>query len=107
MQRAEACGGVAAEQFGSQQFKSADLQALNTRLFYDHILLQKIPANNIFIDLVSNYYLMVHSITSLVLQYIGMSKALICCTLTTLKDMVHFVCLAYGGSLESYRGNLW
>eukprot|EP00957_Ditylum_brightwellii_P031644 2400093-Ditylum_brightwellii.AAC.1 len=87
MRRAEACGGVAPEQFGSRRYKLADLQALNTRLFYDHVLLQKIPSTSVFIDLVSNYNLVVHNIASLALQRVGAPKAPICCTFTTIQDM--------------------
>ena len=35
MQRAEECHGIAPEQYGSRKKKAADIQALNTRLFYD------------------------------------------------------------------------
>eukprot|EP00957_Ditylum_brightwellii_P047340 3596844-Ditylum_brightwellii.AAC.1 len=87
MRRAEACGGVASEQFGSQRNKSAGLHALNAHLFYDHVLLQKIPSTSVFIDLVSNYDLVVHNIASLALQRVGVPKAPICCTFTTIQDM--------------------
>jgi len=107
MRRAERCGGVAREQFGSRKRKSADLQALNTRLFYDHILLQRTPATSVFIDLVSNYDLVTHSIASLALQRVGTPKAPILCTFTTLQDMVHVVRMAYGDSINTYGGNLW
>eukprot|EP00957_Ditylum_brightwellii_P200605 15292933-Ditylum_brightwellii.AAC.1 len=107
MQRAKACNGIALEQFGSRRQKSADLQALNTQLYYDHLLLQRIPATSVFIDLVSNYNLVVHNIASLALQRIGMPKAPICCTFTTLQDVVHSVHMTYGDSLEAYGGDLW
>eukprot|EP00957_Ditylum_brightwellii_P183564 13982321-Ditylum_brightwellii.AAC.1 len=87
MRRAEACRGVAPEQFGSRHNKSADLQALNTRLFYDYVLLQKIPSASVFIDLVSNCDLVAHNIASLALQRVGVPKAPICYTFTTLQDM--------------------
>eukprot|EP00957_Ditylum_brightwellii_P143857 10961713-Ditylum_brightwellii.AAC.1 len=74
MRRAEACIGVAPEQFKSQHNKSADLQALNTRLFYDHVLLKKIPSTSVSIDLVSNYDLVVDNIASLALQRVGVPK---------------------------------
>eukprot|EP00957_Ditylum_brightwellii_P179638 13684293-Ditylum_brightwellii.AAC.1 len=107
MRRAEACGGVAPEQFGSRCYKSVDLQALNTRLFYYHVLLQKIPSTSVFIDLVTNYDFVVHNIASLALQRVGVPKAPIYCTFTTIQDMVHSVRAAYGDSLETYGGDLW
>jgi hypothetical protein len=107
MKRAESCGGIAPEQYGSRRQKSADLQALNTRLYYDHILLRRIPATSVFIDLVSNYDLVVHNIASLALQRVGMPKAPILCTFATLQDMVHSVRTAYGDSLQTYGGDLW
>eukprot|EP00957_Ditylum_brightwellii_P194937 14852085-Ditylum_brightwellii.AAC.1 len=36
MEMAERIGGIAPEQFGSRKHKAVDLQALNTRLFYNY-----------------------------------------------------------------------
>ena len=107
MENAERLQGVADEQYGSRKHKAADVQALNTRLFYDHIRLKRKPATSTFIDLVSNYDLVVHSIASLALQRVNTPKAPIDCTFTTLQDMVHTVRTAYGDSIESYGGELW
>eukprot|EP00957_Ditylum_brightwellii_P074988 5698875-Ditylum_brightwellii.AAC.1 len=87
MARAEEIQGVAQEQYGSRKQKAADIQALNTRLFYDYVLMEKTPAISTFIDLVSNYNLVVHSIASLAMQRVGTPKAPINCTFTTLQDM--------------------
>eukprot|EP00957_Ditylum_brightwellii_P075504 5738702-Ditylum_brightwellii.AAC.3 len=51
MKRAESCGGIVSEQYGSRRGKAADVHALNTRLFYDLLLLERKPATSIFIDL--------------------------------------------------------
>eukprot|EP00957_Ditylum_brightwellii_P062823 4767000-Ditylum_brightwellii.AAC.1 len=59
--------GVAGEQYGSRKKKAADIQALNTRPFYDNALLERTPATSTSIDLVSNYDLVVHSIAPLAL----------------------------------------
>eukprot|EP00957_Ditylum_brightwellii_P038338 2898307-Ditylum_brightwellii.AAC.1 len=91
MRRAEACDSIAPEQFGSRRQKSADLQALNTRLYYDCILLKRVPATSVFIDLMSNCDLVVHNIASLALQRVGKPKAPICCTFATQQGMVHLV----------------
>eukprot|EP00957_Ditylum_brightwellii_P096743 7368025-Ditylum_brightwellii.AAC.1 len=107
MNRAENCGSIAPEQFESKKEKSADLLALNTQLYYNHLLLQRNPAISVFINLVSNYDLMVYNIVSLALQQVGTPQAAVFCTFTTLQDMVHTVHTAYGDSLETYSGKLW
>eukprot|EP00957_Ditylum_brightwellii_P040712 3082007-Ditylum_brightwellii.AAC.1 len=107
MEMVEENGGIAQEQYGSRKRVSADVQALNTRLFYDCILLERTPATNIFIDLVSNYDLVVPSIALLALQRVGMPKEPIQCTFTTLQDMVHTCRTAFGNSISSYGGNIW
>eukprot|EP00957_Ditylum_brightwellii_P065859 4994787-Ditylum_brightwellii.AAC.1 len=68
MASAENLEGMADEQHGSRKKKAADIQALNTRLFYDYVLLERTPATSMFINLVSNYDLVVHSIVSLAFQ---------------------------------------
>lgn len=107
MELAEACNGVAPEQYGSRKCFAADIQALNTRLFYDLVKLDKLPATSTFIDLVSNYDLVVHSIASLSLQRVGTPKPPIFCTFSTLQDMVSHVRTAYGDSTCKYGGELW
>eukprot|EP00957_Ditylum_brightwellii_P144547 11011100-Ditylum_brightwellii.AAC.1 len=87
MSNAEYLQGIADEQYGSRKNKSADIQALNTRLYYDYILLERTPATSTFIDLVSNYDLVAHSIASLALQNVNTPKAPIHCTFTTLQNM--------------------
>eukprot|EP00957_Ditylum_brightwellii_P084152 6397117-Ditylum_brightwellii.AAC.1 len=91
MKRTEACEGIAPKQFGSRKQKFADLQALNTRLYYDQFLLKRVPATSVFIDLVSSYDLVVHNIALLALQRVDMPKAPIWSTFATLQDMVHLV----------------
>ena len=54
---------LAPEQYGSRKAKAIDIQALNTRLFYDITSLKKIPATSSFADLVSKYNCIVHSIS--------------------------------------------
>eukprot|EP00957_Ditylum_brightwellii_P120597 9199646-Ditylum_brightwellii.AAC.1 len=60
-----------------------------------------------FIDLVSNYDLVVHSIASLAYQQVGVPKAPVVCTFSSLQDMVHIIRTAYGDSINSYGGELW
>eukprot|EP00957_Ditylum_brightwellii_P143658 10945132-Ditylum_brightwellii.AAC.1 len=87
MRRAEIIHGVAPEQFGSRRKKSAYLQALNTRLFYNYTLLKKHPCTSLFIDLVSNYDLVVYSIATLAMRRVGMPLAPIFCAFNTIQDM--------------------
>eukprot|EP00957_Ditylum_brightwellii_P108709 8292143-Ditylum_brightwellii.AAC.1 len=55
MQRAEECHGISPEQYGSRKKMAANIQALNTLLFYDYVQLKRTHATSLFIDLVSNY----------------------------------------------------
>ena len=105
--RAEECGGLAPEQYGSRRHKAADVQALNTRLFFDFTRLRRCHAIAEFIDLKSNYDLVVHSIASLCMQRVGAPKEPIICTFTTLQDMKHAVRTAAGDSDFRYGGELW
>eukprot|EP00957_Ditylum_brightwellii_P034153 2588573-Ditylum_brightwellii.AAC.1 len=87
MQKAEECLGVVIKQFHSRKFKSANLHALNTGLFYDCVLLKRTPTTSLFVNLVSNYDLVAHNIASLALQRVGMPKAPILSIFKTLQDM--------------------
>lgn len=107
MRRAELNGGLAIEQYGSRTAKAADIQALNTRLFYDLVRLKKIPATSEFTDLVSNYDLVVHSLASLSLQRVGVPKEPILYTFTTLQNMVSSVRTAFSDSIKTMGGDLW
>ena len=81
--------GLAPEQYGSCKFKAADIQAPNTRLLHYLIIQHIIPEMSIFADLVSNYGLVVNSITSLSLQRVDVPKEPILCTFTTLQNNTH------------------
>eukprot|EP00957_Ditylum_brightwellii_P016060 1210174-Ditylum_brightwellii.AAC.1 len=107
MERAEGLGGIAPEKFGSRKHKSVDLQALNTRLFYAFVQLEHTTSTSTFIDLVSNYNLVVHSIASLALPQAGTPKEPILCTFITLQDMVHTCRMAFGSLTASHGGNVW
>eukprot|EP00957_Ditylum_brightwellii_P042355 3206893-Ditylum_brightwellii.AAC.1 len=106
MENTERLQGVANEQYDSCKNKATDIQALNTRLYYNFVLLERTPATSTFIDLVSNYDLVVHSIASIALQCVNIHKAPINCTFTTLQNMVHTGCTAYGDSIDSYGSDL-
>ena len=61
MRRAEEIIALAPEQYGRRKGKAAGTQALNNRLFYNILRIKRVPVNSTFADLVSNYYLVVHS----------------------------------------------
>ena len=95
------------EQCGSGRKHAADVQALNTKLYYDLIRMERTPATSTFIDLVSNYDLMFHSIAYLSLQRVGVPKSPIHFTLTTLQDMVHTCRTVFRDSTDSHGGKIW
>ena len=74
MSQAEILDGIAPLKYGIRKAKSADIQALNTRLFYDLIKQNRIQGTSIFAGIVSNYELVVHSNAYLSLQIINVSK---------------------------------
>ena len=92
------------EQYGSTKAKDAYIQDLNTRLFYDLTRLKRIAGTSTFDDLVFNYNLVVHSITSLSMQRANISKEPIMCTFTTLQNMEHSAITAFGESTLHIEG---
>ena len=58
---------LAQEQYRSRALKSADIKDLNTRLFYNLVLLKRTTETIIFIGPVSNYELFLHIIDYLAL----------------------------------------
>ena len=105
MIQSESIDGIAPEWYGTQKAKATDIQALNTRLFYDLIRQKRIPATSIFSDLVSNDDLVVHIIAYLSLKIVNISKELILCTFTTLQKMTHSVRTPSGDSKSTYGGD--
>ena len=66
--------GLAPEQYGICKSKAEYIQALNIRLFYYLIRPNITPATRIFVDLVSNCDMVVHSIASMPLQRVYVPK---------------------------------
>ena len=89
MSKAENLDGIAPEQYGSRSAKVAEIQYLNTRLFYDLMRQKIIPEMRISMDLVANYDLVFHSIN--VHPKSQFPKEPIICTFTTIKNMTHSV----------------
>ena len=107
MSQAEILDELTPEQYGRRKEKAAYIQALNTRLFYDLIRQKRIPFTSTFVDIVSNYDLVVHSIASLSLQKVDVSKEPILITFTTLQNITHSVRMAFGVFKPTYGGDTW
>ena len=103
--KAENLEVIAHKKYGNRKSKTADIQALNTRIYYDIIRQDRTPAPIIFVDLVSNYDLLVHIIASLYLQRVNAPKETILCNFTNLQKMTHLVRTSFGESLLTYGGD--
>ena len=62
------------EQYRSCSLKAMDIQALNTKLFYNTALLKRTPTKSVLVYLVSNDDLVLHSIYYLALQRVNVTK---------------------------------
>ena len=98
MVKSEELGLLDPEEYGSRTTKAVYIQDFNTRIFYDLIRLNIFLAKNTFADLISNYYLVVHTIAYLSLQTSNVPKNPIKCTFTALQDMEHSVCITFSDS---------
>ena len=107
MSKAENIDRLATEQYGIRKAKVADIQALHTRLIYDLIRQTVISDTSIFENFVSNYDLVFHSIASLSLQIVNVSKEPILCAFSTIQNMNFSVRTAFGYSKTAYGGDTW
>ena len=107
MKHAEPRHWIAREQYGSRKDHSADEQALNKRLTFDLIRLDRINSVDTAVDLRSCYDLVVHSGASLAMQRMGAPEEPIVCMFTTLQGMTHTVKTIYGQSEQSFGGDLY
>ena len=104
---AEELKGIPPEHYGSRKAKAADVKALNNRLLYNLVRQKKVTSRSVFADLISNYDLVVHRISSLALQRVNSPKEPIHCKFITLHNMVHLVRTAFGDSANTYGGDIW
>ena len=74
MSTAEDFDALSPEQYGSIKAKVANISSFNTHLIYDLKRLKRIPSTSTFANLVSNYYIVVHSIASLSMQRANIPK---------------------------------
>ena len=105
MGKTENLDRLALEKYGSWKSKVADIQYLNTRLFYDTIRQKRTPATRIFSDLVSNYDLVYHSIDSLSHQRVDVPIKPIIWTFTAIQNITHLVRTSFGESKSKYGGD--
>ena len=98
---------ISMEQYGSRKKHATDIQAMNTKLYYDLIIMEHTPTTSNLIDIVSNYDLVVHIIASLALQRVGVPRSPITFTLSTLQDMVHTCRKVFWDSTDSHGGEIW
>ena len=75
--------GLVPEQYDIRESKAAENQALNTRLVYALIWLNRLPDTSIFTDMVSNYDLVLHSIPPFSLQRVDIPEEPIVFTMNT------------------------
>ena len=85
--------------YGSHTVKAAEIQALNTKMFYDLIMLKRLPYISVFVYLVSKYNIILKNIASL-------SKPILC-TIMTLQKMIHWFITEYGDSSSKYGCHFW
>ena len=97
-------GQIVKEQYSSPG-RSAQDNALNKRLVFDHFRFQKQPFGMCACDLKSCYDRIVHSAASLSLQRIGISLPRIQCMFSTVQRLVHRVRTAYGSSEGTFGGD--
>ena len=107
MNGAKRWGTLTPENYGSQKDLSSEEQSLNKRLFFDLALLERRPAIDEAVDLMSCYDLVGHSACSLSMQSQGAPAAPVVSILTTVQDMVHHCQTSYGISSEVFGGDVW
>ena len=98
---AETNGALPREQYGSRKNKSAITHAINKKLLYDTIRLQRKPAMLCSNHAKSCYNIIVHSIASLALQRLDMPIQPIQCMLVTIQELHHHVRTVFGTSSSS------
>lgn len=89
------------EQYGSRKGKKAILHAVNKKLLYDNVHLQRKPAILCSNDAKSNYDRILHSIASITCEWLGIPPQPITCMLTTIQELEHHIRTAYGTSTSS------
>ena len=107
MVNSEELYGLYPEQYDICRAKAAGIQALNTRLLYELIRQNRIYASSTFFDLISNWDLLVHIISFILLQRVDFPNWSILCTFTTLQNMINLVREYSGYSNSTYGRETW
>lgn len=106
MNKAEAYGHLAKEQYRSQKKHTATAQALNKRLTMDMALLQKMSTVFCSQDAMSCYDRILHAALALRLRRQNIPETAIETLIVTLQNMVHKVRTTFGESVVTYGGKI-
>jgi hypothetical protein len=98
---------LAKEQYGSRKHHSAADQGLNKELTTDLLRQKKQPGALNSNDAKACYDRMVHSVTSICLQQMGVPQEPLICMFTTIQNLNHHIRTIYGDSTISFGGKLW
>ena len=75
---------------------------LSVIILYNLLRLDRTPSKSTFIDLISNYYLVIHRIASMAMKQVSTPKSPIFCIFATLQDMLHMCGTIYGDLTDLY-----
>jgi hypothetical protein len=107
MQYADQAKALAPEQYGSRKRHKAMDLALNKALMYAILCQLKRPGAVCSNNAKSCCDLIGHTQASLVMQQMGVLKAMVDCIFTMLQEAIHQVCTGYGDSSLSYVKQRW
>jgi len=102
MIRAKWMDALAPEQYGSQAGLAAIFQSQNMQIFLDVVCQRKLPAVICSNDAKACYNQIVHGFAALAALCLGVLLAAIQVMFGTIQQLRHFVCTAYGNSLQSF-----
>jgi len=107
MANAECNNAIAPEQYGSRKGKAAGIQCLNKCLFYDYIWAMRAPTALCSNDAKSCYDRIILIIAALCLCWLGTLIKATESMMSTLAQLQHHVCLAFGNSSQSQGQDEW
>jgi hypothetical protein len=99
-------GALAPEQY-ARKGRSCGSQVLNKRITFDIWRQKRTPGIITPNNLHSNYDRICHSIAALAARRLGIQESEVNFMTSTLQDMKHTICRAFGDSTDSYGGEAW
>jgi hypothetical protein len=103
MDNAENSCSIAEEQFGSRKAKGAINHAINKQLALDIMQQEKRKFTLVILDAKGCYDRIAPPIASISLKRQGAPASYVIMLFTTIKEMQHFICTAYGDSQDFYQ----